>query len=55
MDLFALKWSEVYNITNPTLIASYITDNLKTILDLHVPLRMKKINTRQGKNNGYDV
>ena len=39
MDLIGLKWSEIYDIKDPTLIDSAITDMILSVLDLHYNIK----------------
>ena len=45
----SLKWSDVYDIKDPTLIDTFIMDNILTVLDLYAPIKTFKSG---GKKNG---
>ena len=38
MDLMGLKWSELYDIKDTTLVDSFITDRILSVLDVQAPI-----------------
>ena len=50
MELLGLKWSNIYDIKDPTLIDSFITDNILSVLNLHAPIKIYK--SGGNKHNG---
>ena len=48
-DLLGLGWSHIYDLVDPTLIDSAITDNITSILDLHVPVRTFRTGSQKNK------
>merc|ERR1711873_381230 len=43
MQLLGIKWSKIYDIKDPTLIDSFITENILEILDVHAPIKTFKM------------
>ena len=41
-ELLGLRWSNIYDIKDPTLIDSFITENILSILDAHAPIKIFK-------------
>ena len=47
-ELSKLPWDEVYNITDPTLIANKIRKFFTSVLNKHAPLKNKNKNCSKG-------
>ena len=51
MDLMGLKWSEIYDIKDPTLIDTAITDRIISVLDLHAPTQTYRSGGKKNVGN----
>ena len=50
LDLMSLRWTEVYDLKDPTLIDTFITDKLLSVLDKHAPIRTFKTGGIKNRN-----
>ena len=41
-ELLGLRWSNIYDIKDPTLIDSFITENILSVLNLYAPIKIYK-------------
>ena len=56
LDLLGSKWSEIYDIKDPTLIESAITDIILSVLDKHAPITTFKTGgNKKGKSNQNQI
>ena len=51
MDLMGRKWSSLYDLKDPTLIDTAITDNILEVLNLHAPIRTFKSGGNKSAGN----
>ena len=51
MDLMGLRWSEIYDIKDPTLNDSAITDRILSVLDIHAPVQTFRVGGRKNDGN----
>ena len=50
-NLLGLKWTHIYNIKNPILIDSAITENITSVLDIHAPVKSFRIGNYKNKTS----
>ena len=53
MELYGLKWTDIYDLEDTSLIASRITENLCTPLNRMAPIKLR--NLKSIKNRGVKL